>query len=68
MAMIPTTPTGSSDGRQPDDLVHDDVATERAEHEHLAVREVDQLQHAVDERVAQAMRAYIDPRVRPSRM
>ena len=37
----------------PDDGVDDDVAAERAGHEHLAVREVDQLQHAVDERVAE---------------
>ena len=36
-----------------DDGVHHEEAAERAGHEHLAVGEVDQLQNAVDERVAE---------------
>jgi len=36
-----------------DDEVDDEVAAEGAEHEHLAVGEVDQLEHAVDQRVTQ---------------
>ena len=36
-----------------DDRVDDDEAAERAGHEDLAVGEVEQLQHAVDQRVAE---------------